>query len=290
VPTVTTCSLCGKEDLCFKCPYCNGLFCAEHRLPESHGCSELHKVRDDAKKRVSDGLAREVRDRRKPKTKRRRRFSPKEIRDLSIASVLVALVGISLLGRPNGIFSALPLIVNVYIPSGLWWLIAGIMGIFVCTFMVHELAHKFVAQHYGMWSEFRMLQTGYFLSAMAILFSIPIFGTGVVLTSGGRSIKEDGKANLAGPLSNFILALILTVSGLLFALATGNASWELVTLVSYGVEINAFIALFNMIPIQPFDGATIRSWSNIVWVLMTAGLVAMLLVAYFFIPLFPSFV
>ena len=246
-------------------------------------------MREDARKRVGEGLGRESRDRRKPKARRRKRFSSTEIRDLSIATILVMLVGISLLGRPNGIFSAIPLILNYYLPSGQWWVIVGIIGIFVSTFMVHELAHKFVAQHFGMWSEFRMLQTGYFLSAMAILFSIPIFGTGVVLTSGGRSIKEDGKANLAGPLSNFIFAVIITVSGLLIALATESAGEGLMILVVYGVEINAFIGLFNMIPLQPFDGATIRSWSSVVWLLMTAGLVAMLLVAYFFIPLFPSF-
>jgi len=30
---------CGKNVLLpFTCPYCRGSFCAEHRLPESHGC------------------------------------------------------------------------------------------------------------------------------------------------------------------------------------------------------------------------------------------------------------
>ena len=40
------CEYCGKEVLLpFKCPYCGGLFCAEHRLPEKHECLFLPKKR-----------------------------------------------------------------------------------------------------------------------------------------------------------------------------------------------------------------------------------------------------
>ncbi|MHA1863011.1 MAG: AN1-type zinc finger domain-containing protein, partial [Candidatus Thorarchaeota archaeon] len=49
---MTTCTLCGKEDLGFTCPYCKGVFCGDHRLPEGHGCPAMHRVREDAKKKV----------------------------------------------------------------------------------------------------------------------------------------------------------------------------------------------------------------------------------------------
>ncbi len=29
----------------FKCPYCGGLFCEEHRLPEAHNCPSLKAAR-----------------------------------------------------------------------------------------------------------------------------------------------------------------------------------------------------------------------------------------------------
>jgi membrane associated rhomboid family serine protease len=36
---VAKCDICGKEEyLPFKCKYCGGTFCAEHRLPEKHNC------------------------------------------------------------------------------------------------------------------------------------------------------------------------------------------------------------------------------------------------------------
>jgi len=38
------CEYCGKEVfLPFKCPYCGGYFCSEHRLPEKHECPSLPK-------------------------------------------------------------------------------------------------------------------------------------------------------------------------------------------------------------------------------------------------------
>ena len=38
------CEACGKQiDLPFRCSYCGELLCAEHRLPESHGCLRLPK-------------------------------------------------------------------------------------------------------------------------------------------------------------------------------------------------------------------------------------------------------
>lgn len=40
------CDYCGKEVyLPFRCPYCGGKFCEEHRLPENHNCPSLKEKR-----------------------------------------------------------------------------------------------------------------------------------------------------------------------------------------------------------------------------------------------------
>jgi len=50
---VAECDVCGKEEfLPYKCTYCGGTFCSEHRLPEKHQCEGLYDipvrvVRDD---------------------------------------------------------------------------------------------------------------------------------------------------------------------------------------------------------------------------------------------------
>lgn len=39
------CVICGKQDLLiFKCNYCHSYYCAEHRLPENHNCSNMPKT------------------------------------------------------------------------------------------------------------------------------------------------------------------------------------------------------------------------------------------------------
>ncbi|MFW9788701.1 MAG: AN1-type zinc finger domain-containing protein [Candidatus Thorarchaeota archaeon] len=287
---MTRCSLCGADDLGFTCPYCNTVYCSDHRLPESHGCPAMHKVREVAQRRVSDSLGgqddenviqtpRRVKKRRRSK---RGRFSPTEIRHLAIASVLVVLVGISIFGNSLGIINAIS-VVQTFISLGLWWVIVGTVGIFLASFMAHELAHKFVAQSYGMWSEFRMTTMGYYLSAMAILFSLPIFGTGVVYTSGTTNVEHNGKSNLAGPLTNFVIAALLTIIAILLAVLKVPL-FALGFLLRYGVQLNAFLGLFNMIPLQPFDGATVRYWSNRVWVALTVGLLFLLIFGYFAFP------
>lgn len=286
-----TCSLCGTEDLSFTCPYCNGIFCSEHRLPESHGCPAMHKVREDAKSRVSDSLDPQDMNVTYPtqqprKTRRRRRkrkrFSSTEIRDLTIASILVILVGISIFGSPSGIILAIQRLA-LYLGLGLWWLPVGMVAIFLFSFMAHELAHKFVAQSFGAWSEFRMIPTGYILSAMAILFSVPIFGTGVVYSSGMSNREHIGKTNLAGPLTNFVIAAVLIVTAMIMSVFAPLGFSFL--LFQFGIQLNAFLGLFNMIPFQPFDGGSIRDWSNRVWVAQVIGLAFMLVLGYAF-PLF----
>lgn len=254
----------------------------------------MHRVREDARRRVSDSLGGQEQDeniiqpvqkprKRKRRGSRRRRFSSTEIRDLIIASILVILVGISIFGNSLGILSAINTVI-FFINIGLGWLVIGTIGIFLASFMAHEMAHKFVAQHYGMWSEFRMTSMGYYLSAMAILFSLPIFGTGVVYTSGTTNTEHNGKSNLAGPLTNFVIAAALAIISILMSVI-GVPLFPLGILLRYGVQLNAFLGLFNMIPIQPFDGATVRHWNNRVWIALTIGLLFMLILGYVMYPL-----
>jgi len=162
VSRMVNCSLCGKEDLAFTCPYCNCVFCADHRLPESHGCPAMEKVRDHAKRKVADSFSgqyteEEVRRPVHERSNRRRavrrpnnraRFSSTEKRDLVIASILVVLVGISMMGYPRGILYAIPQLIY-FVSAGFWWYPTITIGIFLVSFMAHEMAHKFVAQHYG---------------------------------------------------------------------------------------------------------------------------------------------
>jgi len=293
------CSLCGQEDLTFTCPYCRGVFCTDHRLPEGHGCAGMQRAKDEARRKIADSFAgqyeaedqeydRDIVGRRKLPKKRkvtRRRFTKSEVRDLGIATVLIMLVGFAMLGGiGRGILFAIAALPG-WIFSPFWWFLPAILVVFWCSFMVHEMAHKYVSQRYGMTSEFRMTPQGYYLSAVAILFGIPIFGTGTMMTGGVRSMDDFAKSSLAGPVSNLVIAGCLVAIAEIIIATGGSIVGPLGFVLSYGTILNALLGLFNMIPFRGFDGGTVYRWDKRVWVVVTASLLLLLLIGYFGFPI-----
>ncbi len=127
-------------------------------------------------------------------------------------------------------------------------------------FLLHELMHKLVAQHYHCWAEFRadnmMLLFAVFSSFMGFLFAAP----GAVMIYGPHiTPKQNGIISAVGPLTNYIFALFfLVASGMFihpFILATAK----------YGFLINSWLGIFNMIPFMNFDGAKIFKWNYFIW-------------------------
>ena len=98
------------------------------------------------------------------------------------------------------------------------WLFAlGVSAIVSITgFLLHELAHKFVAQRYGAWAEFRMYPTGLFMalifSFLGFLFAAP----GAVFISGRINRKQNGIISLAGPATNIAFGAIFIALWLIF--------------------------------------------------------------------------
>ena len=95
------CQKCGQETfLPFQCRYCGDRFCAAHRLPENHACAKLEAARASRQEEVvvlqsprsyeysvSFGQPR--------LTKGHVYFSPKEVKHLAVAGVLVMGIGLS---------------------------------------------------------------------------------------------------------------------------------------------------------------------------------------------------
>jgi Zn-dependent protease len=252
------CQWCGKEEaLPFKCQFCQGLFCAEHRLPENHNCQEI----DKAKMPRQEAPPYEFKVTYKPPLSLVRfRFSRKEIGQLTIAAILVIGVGISIMFGTLGTGSNLTPEVLV---------IFSIM--FVGLFLLHEIAHKLVAQHYGLWAEFRLIMFGAVLTLVsAIPFSpLKIIAPGAMMIGGSASEEIMGKTAVAGPLTNIILALVLLP---IARLVSG--------LVIYIVAFNAWIALINTLPILMLDGLKIFRWNKIVWALVFGVALALTIITF----------
>ncbi len=129
-------------------------------------------------------------------------------------------------------------------------------------FLLHELAHKIVAQRYGYFAEFRSFDNMLFLAVIMSFFGFVFAAPGAVMI-GGRTIRNDhnGKISLAGPAVNLVLAVLFL--GVFYS-TVGFIN----TIASYGMKINSWLCLFNLIPVWEFDGAKVFRWKKSLWVLM----------------------
>lgn len=142
-------------------------------------------------------------------------------------------------------------------------------------FLLHELAHKVVAQHYRCWAEFRADMTMLIIALLMSFLGFVFIAPGAVMIYGNINKRQNGIISLAGPVTNIIIALLFLP--LLFINIT-SPLWKEV--VSSGFIINTWLGLFNMIPLWNFDGAKIWRWSKIAYFMTT--IISAILIFIFF--------
>jgi len=154
--------------------------------------------------------------------------------------------------------------------------------------VLHELAHKFAAIKFGFWAEFRknnfMLLVAVALAALVgFVFAAP--GATVIynVRPDGRVLtrEENGKISAAGPLTNLLLcipfAALFFISGPL-SLVPNTLLYQIGI---FGIQINAMIAAFNMLPISILDGNKVLSWNLPVFVLLLGASFAVLVSSFY---------
>ncbi len=167
------------------------------------------------------------------------KFSKIEMLHLLVATILVTAVGLS---------------IRNYSHIALEFLI-----VFVSAFLVHEMAHKLLAQFYGSWAEFRTNLYGLVVTGMSTIPFIPFkfIAPGAVMVDLSDRSKF-GRVAFVGPLTNLAM-------GFIFWLLTYQFSADYLRI---GAVFNSWIALFNLFPFGNLDGQKIFSWNKIVWILM----------------------
>ncbi len=176
------------------------------------------------------------------------KFTTREIRDIIISMFVISLAFAFIFSRTN--------LNNVifYLPITL--VVVGF------GFILHELAHKFVAIKYGYWAEFRMWTQGLIFALITAYFGIVFAAPGAVYIHGYHiKTSENGIISLAGPATNIFLALIF----LSIFFISQNSLLSYIAIL--GVTVNSFLAVFNLIPFFIWDGAKIFRWNPIIWAL-----------------------
>lgn len=189
-------------------------------------------------------------------------FSRIELGHLLIA-IGVLTVAFSFTFSKNSVLFIL-LGVPINIMAYVLFLPISFLGI-VTAFFVHELSHKFVAQKYGLWSEFRMYPRALLFSITLAFFTGLVFAApGAVMFRGETRPFETGRIAAAGPASNTVITFVTYA---LYRFVFYNVDF-LVTFLGFICLVNALLATFNLLPFGPLDGRKVVEWSGTAWVVL----------------------
>ncbi len=130
----------------------------------------------------------------------------------------------------------------------------------VTGFAMHELAHKFVAQRYNCWAEFRYSLQGLFLALFTAALGFLVAAPGAVYIVGRVTDRQNGLISIAGPMTNVVVAVAMVP--IIFLDLGGVVEFGAIIVAFF----NAFLAAFNMIPIGVLDGAKVVRWSIPVYI------------------------
>jgi Zn-dependent protease len=142
------------------------------------------------------------------------------------------------------------------------------------SFLAHELGHKVLAQRYGCWAEFRAFNSMLILAIIMSFFGFIFAAPGAVFIRGHLNRDKYGKISLVGPLTNILFAIIF----LIVKISTTGLISEVS---SYGLLINAWLAVFNMLPFLNFDGAKIFKWNKPVYFIALAVAASLMILQFY---------
>lgn len=213
-------------------------------------------------------------------TRPRITFSRTEVIHLVSASALLTVAATVLMTDWDGILErSFDLRGRLPSPAKAFGAALGVLS----GFVLHELAHKVVAQYYGHWAEFRAWIQGLFISIAVAFGGLFFAAPGAVMIRGNVTLRENGLISLVGPGTNLLLALL----ALPFTFAT-NPGDTIPTVFGLVAFWNSLLCVFNMLPLSFFgntlDGRKVWWWSKTAYFLMLGAGLTLAIVVFLRTP------
>ena len=198
------------------------------------------------------------------------KFSRTEIIHLTISIAVLTLAFSIVFSRNSFIYN----FNNIYaLPSAIPIAFLGILT----AFFFHELSHKFMAQKYGLWSEFRMYPKGLLLSLIfAVITGFVFAAPGAVMFRGETRNEEVGKIAVAGPLANITISALTYILYRFLFYETESIG----KILGFIAIINALLGAFNLLPFGPFDGMKVIRWNGIIWAFLFIISIVMIILLF----------
>ena len=307
-----SCAYCNEQSyMLFPCKQCGKSFCAAHRLPENHGClggaagnttptygMPSYSEQDYAYAKSNSQQSRDYVWEPNITELPANPFDPdsgvvikgifwprgKELYHILIAFAIMFFIGYL---TASSIFSGLvlsgiPGVNYTNLERNLFPYLLAIIS--TSGFLIHEFSHRQVGRRYTLPAKFRLLTFGMLITiigiTMYLLVRFPPFAVpGAVVVIGLENRDQAGKCKVAGPLSNFIISIILLP--LVFIIPIAEFEYSILLLL--GAYINTFLGVFNMLPVGILDGRNIIAWKKWVWILLMVALVILLIIELFFV-------
>lgn len=144
-------------------------------------------------------------------------------------------------------------------------------------FLLHELAHKVVAQRFGCQAVFKADYKMFIVTILLSFFGVVFAAPGGVFITGYLKKREHGLISAAGPVTNIMLAVLFLIGSLVWLSPLGKQVFLVASL------INSWLALFNLLPFWNFDGAKVLSWSKKNYAVLVLAALVLQFFTYFFI-------
>ena len=203
-------------------------------------------------------------------------MSVTELKHLIPAALLIIGIGFSIV-LYNNYFS------DNYFTSYGWGLTE--MSVFaillMASFLIHEMAHKVIAQRNGLWAEFRLTTWGAVITLISVFTPLRLISPGAVMIAGPAKKDEIGRISIAGPTINLTISLVSLAAAYVTRYVTPSVPYYVLFL--WIASFNAFIAVFNLIPFGILDGYKIFSWNKAIWAVAFAASAALTIYTYFLV-------